>query len=167
MSNLTNLIDRAVAVCNPSNDSALAARMHVSRSAVSLWRKGGTISEKHLTALIALADVDERTAIEVLAEQAETKPQRAVWNALLRRLGTVGVLALCTIGGVFPSVGKAHEKVVAYSSSIVHSAHCILCKRRTKLPEAVLAARPPGQLPVPWAAANSPHTHQASGPFST
>jgi hypothetical protein len=109
MTKLTDLIDRAASVCNPSNDSALAARMHVSRSAVSLWRKGGAISEKHLTALIALADVDERTAIEVLAEQAETKPQKAVWNALLQRLGTAAVVTLCAIGLAFPSLGKAHQ----------------------------------------------------------
>lgn len=128
MSKLTDLIDRAATVCNPSNDSALAKRMHVSRSAVSLWRKGGTISEKHLTALIALADVDERTAVEVLAEQAETKPQKAVWTALLHRLGTASVVLLCVMGLATGHPAKASQvQAFAATSAAAISEQCSLC----------------------------------------
>lgn len=98
MNPINGLIDQAAAKCEPANDSALAKRMHVSRSAVSLWRKGGTITEKHLTALIVLADVDEVTALRVLEAQAETKPQKAVWTALLHRLGATAAVALCALG---------------------------------------------------------------------
>lgn len=94
MSAVNKLLDKALKTCSLNSDRALAQRMHVSPSAISLWRKGGQINEKHLTALIALADVDEATAIAVLAEQAETKPQKAVWNALLQRLGAAAAVLL-------------------------------------------------------------------------
>lgn len=108
MNPINGLIDKAASKCTPANDSALAARMHVSRSAVSLWRKGGAIKEKHLTALIVLADVDEVTALQVLEAQAETKPEKAVWSALLARLSTAAVMALCAISFSMPGAGKAH-----------------------------------------------------------
>lgn len=92
MTKINSLIDKAAGVCSPANDSALAARLHLSRSAVSLWRRGGAISEKHLTALIALADVDAATAVEILEQQAETKPQKAVWGALAKRLAATATL---------------------------------------------------------------------------
>lgn len=107
MTQVNKVIDKAVAMCNPQNDSALAVRMHVSRSAVSLWRKGGAISEKHLTALITLADVDAATAIAVLAEQAETKPQKAVWGELARRLSATAAIALCVMATTLPGAAKA------------------------------------------------------------
>lgn len=108
MNPINGLIDQAAAKCEPANDSALAKRMHVSRSAVSLWRKGGTITEKHLTALIVLADVDEVTAVRVLEAQAETKPQKAVWTALLHRLGATAALLLCAIGFSVATSQNAH-----------------------------------------------------------
>lgn len=118
MSAINGLLDKALESCSLNSDRALAKRMHVSPSAISLWRKGGQITEKHLTALIALADVDEATAVRVLAEQAETKPQKAVWNALLQRLGTAAVVVLCAIGFALPVVGKAHQiDVSPYSSA--------------------------------------------------
>lgn len=108
MKAINGLIDQAATKCAPPNDSGLAARMHLSRSAVSLWRKGGAIKEKHLTALIVLADVDEVTALEVLAEQAETKPEKAVWHALLQRVGATTALVLCAIGFLGTMPGKAY-----------------------------------------------------------
>lgn len=113
MNLISGLIDQAVSKCDPANDSALAKRMHVSRSAVSLWRKGGTITEKHLTALIVLADVDEVTALKVLEAQAETKPQKAVWSALLHRLGATAALVLCAIGFSGAMTGKAYAVSVS------------------------------------------------------
>ena len=108
MEAINALLDKAAAKCSPSNDSALAARMHVSRSAVSLWRHGGHIKEKHLTALIVLADVDSTTALKVLAEQSESRPEKAVWNDLLKRLGAVAAAVLVT---ALPLSGKASTRV--------------------------------------------------------
>jgi hypothetical protein len=121
MKAINGLIDQAATKCSPPNDSGLAARMHLSRSAVSLWRKGGAIKEKHLTALIVLADVDEVTALEVLAEQAETKPEKAVWSALLQRVGAAAALVLCAIGFSGAMPGKAYA--VSVSPEITRSSN--------------------------------------------
>lgn len=128
MKAINGLIDQAAAKCTPANDSGLAARMHLSRSAVSLWRKGGAIKEKHLTALIVLADVDEVTALEVLAEQAETKPEKAVWSALLQRVGATVGLVLCAIGFAGALPGKAYAISVSASVDRSAAAECILCQ---------------------------------------
>lgn len=132
MNPISGLIDQAASKCEPANDSALAKRMHVSRSAVSLWRKGGTITEKHLTALIVLADVDEVTALKVLEAQAETKPQKAVWSALLHRLGATAALVLCAIGlaiGASPGA-LAHKRFADHSvkNEAPGADECLLCK---------------------------------------
>lgn len=129
MTAINKLLDKALAACSLNSDRALAKRMHVSPSAVSLWRKGGQITEKHLTALIALADVDEVTALEVLAEQAETKPQKAVWSALLQRVGTAAAVALCAIGLSIGSTPKAlaHKGLVAAANPVT-TEQCLLCK---------------------------------------
>lgn len=108
MQAINNLLDKAAATCSPNNDRALAKRMHVTPSAVSLWRKGGAIKEKHLTALIVLADVDEVQALQVLAEQAETKPEKAVWSALLQRVGATAAIVLCAIGFSMATPQNAH-----------------------------------------------------------
>ena len=107
MTLINKVIDKAAGMCSPANDSALAVRMHVSRSAVSLWRKGGAISEKHLTALITLADVDAATAVAVLADQAETKPQKAIWGELAKRLAATAALALCVMTTTLPGTVQA------------------------------------------------------------
>ena len=103
MSALSELLDQAVQKCDPSNDAALAARLGVSRSAVSLWRKGEGIREKYLTQLIALVGADPEVAVMVLREQATTHAERAVWGALARKLGAaavVSVAALLPMGNV-------------------------------------------------------------------
>lgn len=82
MDTLNNLLDNARNLCSPSTDAALAVKLGVSKSAVSLWRKGGQITEKHLTALIEFAKADARLAVVVLAEQATTKQERSVWGAI-------------------------------------------------------------------------------------
>jgi len=97
MSALTDLLNQAVQKCDPNNDAALAARLGVSRSAVSLWRKGEGIREKHLTQLIALVGADPEIAVMVLREQATTHAERAVWGALARRLGAAAAVAVVAL----------------------------------------------------------------------
>ena len=109
MTALNELLNQAVQKCDPSNDAALAARLGVSRSAISLWRKGEGIREKHLTQLIALVGADPEVAVMVLREQATTHAERAVWGALARRLGAaaaVAAVALVVTG--MPGVNHAH-----------------------------------------------------------
>ncbi len=58
-------------------------KIGVSRSAVSKWRKGGVITEKHAAELAAIAKLNGEIVIKVLEEQAETRAQRQVWQSIL------------------------------------------------------------------------------------
>lgn len=97
MTTLNKLLDKARELRSIPSDMALSEKLGVSRSAVSLWRKGGVIGEKHLTALITLADADPASAIEVMAEQATTKQERAVWGSLQQRLGIAAMHIMSTV----------------------------------------------------------------------
>lgn len=91
MNTLNKLLDKAEKRCTPSNGAELARKIKCSRAAVSLWHKGGTINEKHLAALIDVAAVDPAAAVHVMAEQATTRQEKAVWGALLARVSALGM----------------------------------------------------------------------------
>lgn len=106
MATINSLLDKAAALCNPPNDSELARRLGVSRSAVSLWRKGQPPKDEHLAQLIALAHQDPALAVLIRQEQATTKAERQLWGPLWDRLSpattqVVGALALCAIAGLY------------------------------------------------------------------
>ncbi|WP_414547065.1 DUF3693 domain-containing protein [Stenotrophomonas forensis] len=97
------LIDRAKAMCSPQTDMALAARVGVTRSAVSVWRKGGKITPDHLERLASIAQLDGEIVMRVMEEQAESPAQRRVWRSVLDRLSAAAavlVLAIVTMPGV-------------------------------------------------------------------
>ncbi|MEV5119875.1 DUF3693 domain-containing protein [Stenotrophomonas indicatrix] len=91
------LLDKARETCSPQTDMALAARVGVTRSAVSLWRKGGTIKPHHLEALAALAQVDGEIVVRVMEEQAETPAQRRVWRSVLDRLSAAAAVLVLVV----------------------------------------------------------------------
>lgn len=113
MSALSDLLNQAAQKCDPANDAALAARLGVSRSAISLWRKGEGIREKHLAALISIAHADPRMAVTVLQEQATTASERSVWGSLAKQLGAAAMLA---IAALLP-VGNARAAAVNLNGS--------------------------------------------------
>ncbi|MEE5092053.1 helix-turn-helix transcriptional regulator [Xanthomonas euvesicatoria] len=116
------LLDSAKKMCSPQTDMELAARIGVSRSAVSMWRKGGSITEEHLTALASIAETDGEVVARVLKDQAKTEAQKRVWGQLLDRLSAAAaVVALIAVG---VHVG-AHESVVAAFSPIAMTAPSI------------------------------------------
>ena len=82
------LLDTAKKFCVPQTDMALAARVGVTRSAVSVWRKGGKITPEHLERLANAAHMDGEIVLRVMEEQAETPAQRRVWRSVLDRLST-------------------------------------------------------------------------------
>ncbi|MFE8347721.1 DUF3693 domain-containing protein [Xylella fastidiosa] len=77
------LLDKAISMCFPANGETLGKKIGVSRSAVSKWRKGGVITEKHAAELAAIAKLNGEIVIKVLEEQAETRAQRQVWQSIL------------------------------------------------------------------------------------
>lgn len=86
MTALNKLLDKARATRSLPSDMALAVALGVTKGAVSMWRHGGVITEKHLAALIELADADPSTAVLVMREQASTPAQVRVWETLRSRL---------------------------------------------------------------------------------
>jgi len=97
MTTLNILIDKATTMCTPPNGAELGRRLGLTRSSVSVWKQGGAIKEKHLTALIELAHADPSVAIQVMREQATTAAERHVWGALARQLGVAATLAAVTL----------------------------------------------------------------------
>ena len=101
---MKELLDKAVKMCNPANDSELARRLHVSRSAVSLWRKGQPAKDEHLAQLIKFADQDPALAVRIRQEQATTKAEKALWGPLWDRLSPVTT----TVAGALLVFGLDH-----------------------------------------------------------
>lgn len=75
MQTINRLIDAARKACDRESDMALAEKMKVARNSVSVWRKGGKITDEHLAALVELAKADPSEAIKVRAEQASSKAE--------------------------------------------------------------------------------------------
>lgn len=108
MPTMNSLLDKAAAMCSPPNDATLAKRIGVSRSAVSLWRKGNPAKDEHLAAVIELAQQDPAIAVQIRKEQAATKAERALWGPLWDRLSPVtstvaGALLLAVLWAPSPA----------------------------------------------------------------
>lgn len=92
MSRINYLIDAAQQACGLNSDNKLAGRLKVSRSAVSVWRKGGKITDEYLAALIELSKSDPSEAIRVRAEQASSGAEIRLWNQMLTRISAAAML---------------------------------------------------------------------------
>ncbi|HDS1138495.1 TPA: hypothetical protein QDZ75_002536 [Stenotrophomonas maltophilia] len=120
------LLDKAREMCNPQTDMALAARVGVTRSAVSLWRKGGAIKPHHLEALAALAQTDGELVVRVMEEQAETPAQRRVWRSVLDRLSAAAaVLVLAVVAMPGAARAKAVDSQGFSGSDQPHSVYYV------------------------------------------
>lgn len=131
------LLDKAKKMCNPQTDMALAARIGVTRSAVSVWRKGGTITAQHLETLATVAGLDGQAVIEVMLEQASNAEARAVWRPVLDRLSAAvaavapTVIILC---GTMVYVGAdAHSLYIMSRRKLARAVHRSMTTRRQRM----------------------------------
>lgn len=122
MTAINKLLDKARETCGLTSDMALGEKLKVSRSAVSLWRKGGVIRDEHLTELIALAKADPAIAVQVMSEQARTKHEKSVWGALARQLGVAATVAAVTLAGWFPAPSHAATEPTLTNAPYMHYA---------------------------------------------
>lgn len=108
MNTLNNLLDKALKTCGLPSDAQLAAKMGVSRSAVSLWRQGAAIKEAHLAELVKLAKGSVLDAVQVMEEQATTKASKDLWSKALLKLAAVAITLapMLSIAGENPSESK-------------------------------------------------------------
>lgn len=123
------LLDKAREMCSPQTDMALAARVGVTRSAVSLWRKGGAIKPHHLEALAALAQTDGELVVRVMEEQAETPAQRRVWRSVLDRLSAAAAVLVLVVVAM-PGVARAKSFEIK-GMEAGNAGVCILCSFRS------------------------------------
>lgn len=130
------LLDKAKKMCSPQTDMALAARIGVTRSAVSVWRKGGTITAQHLETLAAVAGLDGQAVIEVMLEQASNAEARAVWRPVLDRLSAaVAAVALGTIilyGTMAYVEANAHSLYIMFRRRLARALHESRTTRRQR-----------------------------------
>lgn len=131
------LLDKAKKMCTPQTDMALAARIGVTRSAVSVWRKGGTITAQHLETLAAVAGLDGQSVIEVMLEQANNAEARAVWRPVLDRLSaavaavapaTVILYATMAYGGA-----GAHSLYIMFRPRLARALHASTNTRQQRM----------------------------------
>lgn len=99
MSTINKLLDKARDICN--SDLQTAAKLGVSRSAVSKWRHGGKIEAAHLAKLIQLTQQDPALSVQVLAEQDASPEEQRMWAVLWDRLSPVTT----SVAGVLLMVG--------------------------------------------------------------
>ncbi|MEQ7962493.1 DUF3693 domain-containing protein [Xanthomonas hortorum pv. pelargonii] len=130
MNTQIKLIDMAVKVCNPPNATGLAAKMGVTKAAVSIWRHGGKIKDDHLMALIKIAQADPALAVLVRTEGAETAEAKKAWGALWDRLSPVtkviGAMVLAI--GMMPATSRANP--IKINNLHVPNAHSLYIMSR-------------------------------------
>ncbi|PZU29341.1 MAG: hypothetical protein DI584_03155 [Stenotrophomonas sp.] len=97
MSAIDDLIDLARSKCDRPSDRALAERLKMSPNSISVWRKGGKITDEHLALLIELSNSDPSIALQVRAEQASSKAEIRLWNHMLTRLASAALLGVMYI----------------------------------------------------------------------
>lgn len=141
---INSLLEACKKAQNLSTDGDLAKALGVSKQAMSGYRNQARLPDPVVCAAIAgLSGVPLARVLGVVGEaRAISREEKAVW----RKLAATAMTTLCALGVVLPAPGKASDRMSVYSAAFVDSAHCILCKRRTRLPEAVLAANPPRQV---------------------
>jgi len=113
MNALNKLLDKAKEVCGRDSDAAVAERLHVSRNSVSVWRRGGKITDEHLEALVAIvqsAGVDPAVMLDVRTEQASTPAGRRAWATLRERLSAAAAVVALVVLAVHAG---AHEGLQA------------------------------------------------------
>jgi hypothetical protein len=104
MSAVEKLLDKAKDSCSPPNYSALAARMGVSRQALSRWKNGTEpMPDERIAQAATMAKADSgQWLLTIHAERAEGAAAKG-WESLLRRFGAaaaVAVVALMPLGNV-------------------------------------------------------------------
>lgn len=94
------LVDKAITMCSPSNSSALAIRLRVSRQLVSKWRTGESpMADERVTEIARIARVDPLPWLAAIrAEESGGETQRA-WREAAKRLGWAACLMLMLGGG--------------------------------------------------------------------
>ncbi|WP_104595188.1 DUF3693 domain-containing protein [Xanthomonas arboricola] len=107
MNTINKLLDTARKTCSRDSDNSVALTLGVSRNSVSVWRKGGKITDAHLMALIDLAQADPALAVKVREEEAGSVVERKAWGALWDRLSPVTTV----IGGLVLAIGMAPATV--------------------------------------------------------
>lgn len=150
MDTINKLLDTARKACKRDSDNSVALSLGVSRNSVSVWRKGGKITDTHLMALIELAQADPALAVKVRQEEAASPAEKKAWSALWDRLSPVttviGALGLVAIG----MHAGAHEALLAALSPVVITDPLYIMRnwprpRTGARPAICTAARAPGR----------------------
>jgi hypothetical protein len=129
MDTINKLLDKARKVCVRDSDRAIAQTLGVTAQSVSVWRKGGKITDAHLMALIDLAQADPALAVKVREEEAVSQVERKAWSALWDRLSPVTTVigALVLAIGMMPATSRANplkfQELNSHETRII----CILC----------------------------------------
>ncbi|MCM5525549.1 DUF3693 domain-containing protein [Xanthomonas hortorum] len=108
MNTINKLLDTARKACSRDSDNSVALALGVSRNSVSVWRKGGKITDAHLMALIDLAQADPALAVKVREEEAGSVVERKAWGALWDRLSPVTTVigAMVLAIGMMPATAQ-------------------------------------------------------------
>ena len=112
MNTLNKLLDKAAEVCG--SDLATAAKLRITRSAVSKWRHGGKITPAQLAKLLELTQQDPAIAVQVMQEQDADPAEHRLWSALWDRLSpatslVVGALLLAGLAVPYPAKATVNE----------------------------------------------------------
>lgn len=125
MDTINKLLDTARKACSRDSDNSVALSLGVSRNSVSVWRKGGKITDAHLMALIDLAQADPALAVKVREEEAGSVVERKAWGALWDRLSPVTTVigAMVLAIGMMPAM--AQKKTIEINNLHAPSAHSL------------------------------------------
>lgn len=133
MNTLNKVLDKARETCSLPSDNALSKRLGITRSSVSVWRKGGKITDEHLEALVHLAKLDPAVMIQVREEQASTPAGRKAWAVLRDRLSAAAAVVALVVLTPAAQPAKAVENQGFTGSEFGYSVYYVLAWLRRKI----------------------------------
>ncbi|WP_134812656.1 DUF3693 domain-containing protein [Xanthomonas axonopodis pv. vasculorum] len=131
MDTINELLDTARKACKRDSDNSVALSLGVSRNSVSVWRKGGKITDTHLMALIELAQADPALAVKVRQEEAASPAEKKAWSALWDRLSPVTTVIGAMVLSIGMMAGPGQTKTIEINSlheSSAHSLYIMSCR---------------------------------------
>lgn len=105
MKTINELLDNARKACSASTDAALAAELHVTRQAVSNWRKGR--AHPDVVACGRLAKMTGEPLARVLGVVGEAREISREAKAVWRSLASAAALVLLIGAAVSPALSAA------------------------------------------------------------
>jgi transcriptional regulator with XRE-family HTH domain len=128
MRDINKLLDNVKETRSLASDTALAGFLHVTRQAVSNWRKGHSLPDIKATARIAdaLGEPVNRVLGEIGEARAIDREEKAVWR---RIASAAAIVAMCGVLSAFSKPVSASPDAGSFSRNSAYAVYYVSIRR--------------------------------------